>query len=86
MSRGPGKMQRVILKSLLEKAEPATFAELCGGSVGDLHPSAVRSARRALAAMVRDGAVITIGSGGPADPFRYALHPLIRAAAQAPAS
>jgi hypothetical protein len=83
MSRGLGKMQRLILSTLLQEAQPITFAELCGAPVATLHPAAIRSARRALAAMVKDGAVIAVGSGGRASPFRYVLHPRIKAAAQA---
>jgi hypothetical protein len=59
-----------------------TFAEImdpppdhgCGH-----HPQFIRSVRRALRKMIDDGAVVTVGKGGPGDPFRYCLNPLLTA-------
>jgi hypothetical protein len=40
--------------------------------------------RRALAAMVKNDMVITIGRGGRGDPLRYAINPLLIMATGAP--
>ena len=46
-----------------------------------LYSSFERSLRRALQRMVSDGGVIAIGGGGPADPYRYFMDPLLIAIA-----
>ena len=42
-----------------------------------VHASLQRSLRRAMAKMVKDGAVITVGRGGRGEPFRYSIDPLL---------
>ena len=85
MSRGPGVMQRYLWQTIQTHGKPMTFAEIRSvaatgailpGSV-KLMPSEERSLRRALHAMVRDEALIALGSGGRSDPHRYFLNPLI---------
>jgi hypothetical protein len=87
MSRGPGRLQQAIFHTLREHGKPMTWAEMrsevCKQTGFDealfsiVHNSLERSLRRAMAKMVKDGAVITIGHGGRADPFRYSIDPLL---------
>jgi len=46
-----------------------------------LRPTFERSLRRALRKMVDDGVVKTVGDGGPRDPARYHVDPLLLAMA-----
>jgi hypothetical protein len=86
MSRGPGKLQRYLFQTLSVKPDtPLSFAEILqiaypsepyeyrSGS------SEIRSLRRALHTMVRDKIVLALGAGGPADPHRYCINPMLRA-------
>jgi hypothetical protein len=76
MSRGLGKSsQRAIWEIIMHRGKPVTFAEMCAGA--NLGASLESSFRRALHKMVKDGGLIAIGNGGPSDPFRYFIHPLI---------
>lgn len=68
MSRGLGKVQRALFRTLHAKGRPMTFVELRGGDIG---PTLERSLRRALKRMVDEGVIRTIGSGGRSDPIRY---------------
>jgi hypothetical protein len=54
---------------------PLTFAEIRGDSAPS--PSLERSVRRALHKLVQNGALIAMGDGGRADPFRYFLNPML---------
>jgi hypothetical protein len=78
--------------ALLNSDRALTFAEICllGRFVeGDtfqafmpaLRPGQVRSLRRALQKMVADDAVLALGQGGPAEPHRYSLNPMVFALA-----
>ncbi len=44
----------------------------------------MRSARRAIHKMVKDGTLIAIGSGGRGDPYRYAIHPFLKVVIEDP--
>jgi hypothetical protein len=56
VSRGPGKLQRLLWQILLDHGRPVTFAEIRGrAQVGD---SRERRVRRALQAMMNHGFVI----------------------------
>ena len=79
MSRGPGKLQRVLFQIIRDSSEPKTFAQLRGG---DVDPVYERSCRRALKHMVDDNIILTLGKGGPADPHRYYVNPLLSIAAE----
>jgi hypothetical protein len=84
MSRGPGYIQRNIFELLMHIKKPMTFAEISArayppGSfehdmaktLGSAKVSGIRSLRRALHKMVKDGVLTAFGKGGPADPHRY---------------
>jgi hypothetical protein len=83
MSRGMGKIQRCLFGILARHNRPMTFEEImhpppkhgCGH-----HPQFVRSVRRSLRKMIDDNTVVTIGKGGPRDPFRYCHNPRLIAA------
>ena len=77
MSRGPGKVQRLLFQIINNSSEPKTFAELRGG---DVDPSFERSCRRALKSMVASGVILALGKGGPDDPHRYCVDPMVRMA------
>ena len=81
MSRGLGKLQRVLFATIQQHGKPMTFddirAEAIGGDDVKLTASFERSIRRALHRMVTDGGLIAIGDGGRADPYRNFIHPLI---------
>jgi hypothetical protein len=93
MSRGPGKMQQALFGFLLKQPRPVQWHEIRAEVIEQLeldkamyhivHGSLERSLRRAMHEMVKDGAVITIGHGGRAEPFRYSLDPLLRGMAEA---
>jgi hypothetical protein len=80
MSRGLGKMQRMLLGLIREFGEPMTFDQmrLAMGLTDKLEawPSLKRSMHRALRSMV-GGELIVLGDGGRADPYRYFFHPVI---------
>jgi|SRR6516164_8854522 len=78
MSRGLGKMQRMILSIIRNRGKPVTFADMYSndGTKPDASPF-VRSVRRALHKLVKDGTLIAIGDGGRGDPFRYFFHPIL---------
>ena len=81
MSRGLGKMQRMLLGLIREFGEPMTFDQmrLAMGLTDKLEawPSLKRSMHRALHSMVVSGELIALGDGGRADPYRYFFHPVI---------
>jgi len=75
MSRGLGRLQRALLGTILKQRRPLTFAE-----IRKMLPLSVeRSLRRALHGLVERGGLITIGEGGPADPYRYYFNPMAAA-------
>jgi hypothetical protein len=84
MSRGPGYIQRNIFELLMQTKRPMTFAEILAcayplgsfegdmaATLGGANVGAVRSLRRALHKMVKDGILTALGEGGRADPHRY---------------
>jgi hypothetical protein len=84
MSRGPGYIQRNIFQLLRDTKRPMTFAEILAcayppgsfegdmaATLGGANVGAVRSLRRALHKMVKDGTLVALGEGGRADPHRY---------------
>ena len=75
MSRGPGKLQRLLWQILLDHGRPVTFAEIRGRAQVD--DSRERRARRALQGMVNHGVVVSTGSGRKGDPYHYSMNPLI---------
>ena len=86
MSRGFGQMQRKLLAAIEQHGKPMTFEEMRAALLPQndvLEPdvrvlrSFERSAWRALHRLVSQDALITIGGGGRADPFRYFLHPRV---------
>jgi hypothetical protein len=81
MSRGLGKVQRMLLGLIREFGEPMTFDQmrLAMGLTDKLEswPLLKRSLRRALHSMVvNSGELIALGNGGRADPYRYFFHPV----------
>jgi hypothetical protein len=90
MSRGPGNIQRNIFELLRDTKKPMTFAEILacayppGSFEGDMakvlgnsNVGGVRSLRRALHKMVKDGALVELGKGGRAGPHHYYFHPIV---------
>lgn len=80
MSRGPGYLQRYLFGLL--NGEPITFAEIL--RIAKPHevtymPHIERSLRRSLKKMIDDQVVIALGRGGPGEPHRYAVHPMLAA-------
>ena len=80
MSRGPGCLQRYLFNTLRRGDHAMTFTEII--AIAKPHesgyrPHVERSLRRALKRMIDDGVVFTAGRGGPGDPQRYFLHPLL---------
>jgi hypothetical protein len=83
VSRGPGKLQRLLWQILLDQGRPMKFAEIRGRPW--VRQSRERSVRRALQGMVNHGIVIVTGSGGRGDPRHYSMNALVartRAAAR----
>lgn len=90
MSRGPGYVQRYLTDLVLGSDKPMTFADILArafpeGSyeadmvkaLGSGKVAAVRSFRRAMKSLVDDGTIIAIGEGGPGDPKRYWVNPMM---------
>src|SRR5262245_43525085 len=85
MSRGPGQLQLYVVGMIRRHGKPMTFAdirvEILRGTDAppgaELRPSVVRSLRRALHRLAKDGVLMAIGDGGRGDPFRYFINPLI---------
>jgi len=84
MSRGPGYIQRNIFKLLMHTKKPMAFAEIMacayppGSFEGDMakqlggaNVGGVRSLRRTLHKMIKDGTLTAFGKGRPGDPYRY---------------
>jgi hypothetical protein len=84
MSRGPGDVQRYLFSLLMQTKKPMTFAEILARAyppgtfngdmakvLGGANVGGVRSLRRALYKMVKDGTLTAFGKGGRADPHRY---------------
>ena len=89
MSRGLGRLQRVLWETIRRHGKPMTFddiravirQELDVEDGTKLRPSFERSLRHALHRMVSDGGLIAIGGGGRADPLRYFMDPTLIAIA-----
>jgi hypothetical protein len=92
MSRGPGYVQRYIFGLLMQNKKPMTFAEILarayppGSFNGDMakalggaNVGGVRSLRRALQKMIKDGTLIALGEGGRAAPHRYYIDDMLLA-------
>lgn len=75
MSRGHGCLQRYLFEVLAHK--PMTFAEIRKVAACEGYPTVERSLRRSLRKMVDDKTVVTTGRGGPGDPSRYEISPLL---------
>ena len=83
MSRGLGKVQRMLLGLIREFGAPMTFDQMLL-AIGlqtkqrtKLEPSLKRSLRRALHSMlVNSSELIALGNGGRAEPYRYFFHPV----------
>jgi hypothetical protein len=84
MSRGLGSEQRWLFR-LIKKNPLITFAGIVEQTKGDdprnFVPHVIRSWRRALRKMVDQGAIMTAGLGGPREPHRYYVDPVILAMA-----
>src|SRR5262249_13495163 len=91
MSRGLGLIQRWLFNLLHSNEKPMTFAEILAraypaGSyerdmakiIGGSKVGRVRSLRRTLLKMVRDDALVTLGSGRRGDPHRYEINGFIK--------
>jgi hypothetical protein len=79
MSRGLGKLQRVLLAAIRRHCKPMTFDDIRAAALDEgvlLATSFERSIRRSLHRMVSDGLLIAIGGGGRGDPYRYFFHPI----------
>jgi hypothetical protein len=88
MVRRPVLAERWIFATLCRQGKPVTFAELrtlaepdAAFRAGLRGTSLESSLRRALNGMIRDKTVIALGAGGRADPYRYAINPLMTALA-----
>jgi hypothetical protein len=92
MSRGPGYIQRNIFRLLMQTKKPMTFAEILAhayppGSfesdmakaLGGSNVGGVRSLRRALHKMVKDGTLTALRKGGRAAPHRYYIDDMLLA-------
>jgi hypothetical protein len=75
VSRGPGKLQRLFWRVLLDHGRPMTFAEIRRRARVD--DARERRARQALQGMMNHGVVIATGRGGKGHPYRYSMNPLI---------
>jgi hypothetical protein len=76
VSRGLGKFQRNVFEIIRAHGKPMTFAEILGIDEGPFLPSVIRSVRRAVHKLVKDGTLITVGGGGRGDPYRYFFDPI----------
>jgi hypothetical protein len=85
MSRGLGKLQIALMASIRRHRKPMTFADIRAQIITDLdlkpntklRASFERSLRRALHKLSKKDMLLAIGDGGPSDPFRYFIHPLM---------
>jgi hypothetical protein len=83
MSRGVGMLQRYLFQAMRHSGKPLTFAEILETAYPpephEYQPVSweIRSLRRALYTMVKDNGVTRTGAGGPADPYRYCINPII---------
>jgi hypothetical protein len=85
MSRGLGKMQSSLLTTIRIHGRPMTFEAIRatvrqGADLpadAKLRPSFERSLRRATHSLTQSFHLIAIGDGGPGDPHRYFIHPLM---------
>jgi hypothetical protein len=78
MSRGYSQGQRGFLSLILNAEKPLTYAEIIAillqaSGVNDptakLRPDRERSIRRALNGLCKRGAISTLGTGRPGDPY-----------------
>jgi hypothetical protein len=76
-----GKMQNALMATIRQHGKPMTFAEMRATASDQpgvkLRPSFERSVRRALHSLTTNNMLIAMGDGGPGDPLRYFLHPLL---------
>jgi hypothetical protein len=87
MCRGLGKLQRFWIKVAASDesvSKPWTFDELCRSAFPEayepsmeMRPSFKRSLRRALKKLVDDQNIIPLGAGGPSNPYRYCINPML---------
>jgi hypothetical protein len=86
MSRGPGTLQRLLLAIIGQQSKPMTMAEIVAFSMQQAgvnnpdrraHPTVLRKLYRSLKALCDINVVVALGDGGPGDPKRYCLNPLM---------
>ena len=90
MSRGPGRLQRLLFRTIRRHGKPMTFPEIHSkilqawhAETGDWQdwqatPAAFEhSLRRTLRRMVDDQRVLAVCSGDRRDPHRYCIDPVI---------
>jgi hypothetical protein len=87
MSRGHGYLQRALFEAVAHNDKPITFSEIRRIVLRDgfdehdpkakLNPVFERSLRRSLKALTDDSTIMALGEGGPGDPKRYWLNPLL---------
>jgi hypothetical protein len=83
MSRGPGQLQKYLFLTIHRSGKPLTFGEIVKLAypldAPNRPPQAwkIRSLRRALHKMVKDNIVLASGVGGPGDPHRYSINPMV---------
>lgn len=94
MARGPGYMQRYLLRVIGQSDKPMTFADLAARAFPEnsfeadmtkalsaSNVARVRSLRRALCKLCDNDFLLSIGKGGRRDPRRYCLDPMFAAIA-----
>jgi hypothetical protein len=82
MSRGCGKLQKVLLSFINDASNPITYAEITSTMLQDsgvndptarLRPDRERAIRRALKGLCDRQLLFTLGTGRPGNPYRYTM-------------
>ena len=85
MSRGHGRMQEYILRTISQHGCPITFVGIRTIAMSDepegalMHSSVERSLRRALQRLVETGYLAATRDGGPRTPHQYCISPVFQA-------